>query len=95
MVVYSNSDGDIIVEGKLFLYELCIYKLSPGLYEQLAIKQFKTDTKLKNSGTTILKKKKDSVIMRAVDLLEAPIEYINTYCTIVPDKRKRKKKKKK
>ena len=78
-----------------FLYEVSIYKLTKNMACILDSKFYKSDKLLKIKKDVEYKKVKDGSIVRYVDLLGAPMEFIQENNLPIYELRKPSKKKKK
>lgn len=78
-----------------FLYEVSVYKIAKNMAGLLDSKFFKSDKLLKIKNEVTCKKFKDYQIVRYVDLLGAPMEFIEENHLPIYELRKPSKKKKK
>lgn len=78
-----------------FLYEVSIYKITKNMACILDSKYFKSDKLLKIKKDAEYKKVKDGTIARYIDLLGAPMEFIQENNLPIYELRKPSKKKKK
>ena len=78
-----------------FLYEVSVYKIAKNMAGLLDSKFFKSDKLLKIKNEVTCKKFKDYQIVRYVNLLGAPIEFIEENHLPIYELRKLSKKKKK
>lgn len=78
-----------------FLYEVSVYKIAKNMAGLLDSKFFKSDKLLKIKNEVTCKKFKDYQIVRYVDLLGAPMEFIEENNLPIYELRKPSKKKKK
>ena len=75
MVQYRFGDSKI-EELPYFLYEVTIYQISKGMARLLESKYYKSDKLLKIKKSSSYKKYRNFSIIRCIDLLAAPIEFI-------------------
>ena len=68
--------GHFITEGDCFLYEIGIYKIWKNRAECIYSKFYKFDKPLNIKKKTIYLKNKDYTILKFIDWLQAPKEYI-------------------
>lgn len=78
-----------------FLYEVSVYKITKNMAGILDSKFFKSDKLLKIKNEVECKKFKDYQIVRYIDLLGAPMEFIKENNLPIYELRKPSKKKKK
>ena len=78
-----------------FLYEVSIYKIAKNMAGLLDSKYFKSDNLLKIKNEVTCKKFKDYKIVRYINLLGAPMEFIEENNLLIYELRKSSKKKKK
>lgn len=78
-----------------FLYEVSIYKVTKNMAGLLDSKYYKSDKLLKIKDEVTCKKFKDYQIIRYIDLLGAPMEFIKENKLPIYELRKPSKKKKK
>ena len=78
-----------------FLYEVSIYKIAKDMACLLDSKYFKSDNLLKIKNEVTHKKFKDYQIVRYINLLGAPMEFIEENNLQIYELRKSSKKKKK
>lgn len=78
-----------------FLYEVSVYKLAPNMACILGSKFFKSDKLLNIKKDVEYKKAKDFTIVRYIDLLGAPMSFIEENNLPIYELRKPFKKKKK
>lgn len=78
-----------------FLYEVSIYKITKNMAGLLDSKYYKSDKLLKIKNEVESKKYKDYSIVRYIDLLGAPMEFIRENNLPIYELRKPFKKKKK
>lgn len=78
-----------------FLYEVSVYKITKNMAGILDSKFFKSDKLLKIKNDVECKKFKDYQIVRYIDLLGAPMEFIKENNLPIYELRKPSKKKKK
>lgn len=78
-----------------FLYEVSIYKIAKDMVGLLGSKYYKSDKLLKIKNEVEYKKFKDYQVVRYIDLLGAPMEFIEENNLPIYELRKPSKKKKK
>lgn len=78
-----------------FLYEVSIYKVAKNMAGLLDSKYYKSDKLLKIKNEVTCKRFKDYQIIRYIDLLGAPMEFIKENNLPIYELRKPSKKKKK
>lgn len=93
-VSYRFGD-DRIEPMPYFLYEVSVYKITKNMACILSSKFYKSDKLLKIKNTVECKKFKDHSIVRYVDLLGAPMEFIQENNLPIYELKKPSKKKKK
>lgn len=87
--------GDRIEPMPYFLYEVIIYKATKNMAGLLDSKYYKSDKLLKIKNEVTCKKFKDYQIIRYINLLGAPMEFIKENKLPIYELRKPSKKKKK
>lgn len=93
--VSYRLEEDRIEPMPYFLYEVSIYKITKSMACILDSKCFKSDKLLKIKKTVEHKKLKDYSIVRYINLLGAPIDFIKENNLPIYELRKPSKKKKK
>lgn len=73
-------EGYEVVPTPFFLYEITVCKITKNSFETLSMKQYKSESKL-NFTHEEYKKIGDVTYAKIIDMLGAPIDYINDYVT--------------
>lgn len=77
MIEYATKTGDFITEGDCFLYEIGMYRIYKNRAECIYSKFYKLNKPLEIKKKTIYLKKHDYVLLKFIDWLKAPKEYIS------------------